>query len=50
MIGRWLFGRRAGSFAEFVHMALDEGQLPTYASFFDVGGPVWPRTRLLPVR
>lgn len=38
---------RAGSFAEFVRMAVVEEHLPTYEAFFDVGGPVWPRTRLL---
>lgn len=38
---------RTGTFAEFVHMAVVEGQLPTYESFFDVGGPAWSRTMLL---
>jgi len=38
---------RRGTFVDFVHMAVVDGQLPTYEWFFDVGGPAWPNTRLL---
>ena len=38
---------RRGGFVEFVRLAVVDGQLPTYESFFDAGGPAWPRTRLL---
>jgi hypothetical protein len=38
---------RFGTFPEFVRMAVVAGHLPTYEQFFDLGGPAWPRTRLL---
>jgi len=34
-------------FSEFLSAAIVEKQLPNYRSFFDVGGPAWPMTRLL---
>lgn len=36
-----------GRFAEFVRLAIG-GRLPSYAGFFDVGGPAWQQTRLIP--
>lgn len=41
---------RRGSFAAFVWLAVVEGCMPTYESFFDVGGPAWERTRLVDFR
>lgn len=38
---------RGGEFVEFVRLAVVDGHMPTYESFFDAGGPAWPRTRLL---
>jgi hypothetical protein len=35
-----------GRFAEFVRLAIG-GRLPSYASFFNVGGPAWANTRLV---
>jgi len=35
------------SFREFVHQAVVGRQVPSYEWFFDVGGPAWPKTRLL---
>jgi hypothetical protein len=35
-----------GRFADFVGVAVGGG-LPSYATFFDVGGPAWPNTRLV---
>lgn len=34
-----------GQFADFVHQAID--RLPSYAAFFDAGGPAWANTRLV---
>lgn len=38
---------RRGTFATFLRMAVVDGCMPTYECFFDVGGPAWPRTRLI---
>lgn len=38
---------RTGSFRQFVDMAICRRRLPNYASFFDVDGPAWSRTRLV---
>lgn len=38
---------RRGTFATFLRMAVVDGCMPTYEVFFDVGGPAWPRTRLI---
>ena len=35
-----------GRFAGFVRQAID-GRLPSYAAFFDAGGPAWSQTRLV---
>lgn len=35
-----------GRFADFVRQAIG-GRLPSYAAFFDAGGPAWPNTRLV---
>lgn len=35
-----------GRFADFVQLAIG-GRLPSYASFFDVGGVAWSQTRLI---
>ncbi|MFM7135633.1 MAG: hypothetical protein ACKO1M_00990 [Planctomycetota bacterium] len=35
-----------GRFADFVGQAIG-GRLPSYAAFFDAGGPAWPNTRLV---
>ncbi len=35
-----------GHFDEFVRRAIS-GRLPTYATFFDAGGPAWANTRLI---
>jgi len=37
---------REGRFADFVRQAI-HGRLPSYAAFFDAGGPAWPNTRLV---
>jgi hypothetical protein len=38
---------RTRSFGRFLDTLLDEGRFPDYARFFDVGGPLWSKTRLL---
>jgi hypothetical protein len=38
------------SFREFIEQAVVAGKLPSYEWFFDIGGPAWPRTRLLDFR
>lgn len=38
---------RSGSFRDFLRQAVVRGLLPKYENFFDVGGEVWPNTRLL---
>jgi len=35
-----------GRFADFVRQAV-AGRLPSYAAFFDAGGPAWPNTRIV---
>lgn len=35
-----------GRFADFVKQAI-AGRLPSYAAFFDAGGPAWPNTRIV---
>ncbi len=35
-----------GRFADFVGLAISR-RLPTYATFFNAGGPAWPNTRLV---
>jgi len=37
---------REGRLADFVRHAIG-GRLPSYAAFFDAGGPAWPNTRLV---
>lgn len=41
---------RRGTFAAFLRMAVVDGWMPTYESFFDVGGSAWARTRLIDFR
>jgi hypothetical protein len=38
---------RTASFGHFLATLLAERRFPDYARFFDVGGPLWPNTRLL---
>lgn len=38
---------RSGSFPVFLNRAVVRGELPKYENFFDVGGAMWPWTRLL---
>jgi hypothetical protein len=38
---------RNGTFRDFAWMAVVQKEMPTYEEFFDVGGPAWPRTRLI---
>lgn len=38
---------RTGTFRQFVQLAICRRRLPSYASFFDVDGPAWSRTRLV---
>jgi len=39
---------REGDFLRFIELAVVHEKVETYKSFFDVGGPVWPQTYLLP--
>lgn len=43
----FILAARRGTFREFLRMAVIDGHSPTYEWFFDIGGPAWPRTRLL---
>lgn len=38
---------RTGTFREFLSVAVGEGHLANYETYFDVGGPAWHTTRLL---
>lgn len=38
---------RVGTFHDFVHAAVVDRMLLNYETFFDVGGPAWPSTRLI---
>ena len=38
---------RHGTFHTFLAAAVGGPQLPTYEEFFNVGGPLWPRTELV---
>lgn len=38
---------RTGTFRQFVELAICRRRLPNYASFYDVDGPAWSRTRLV---
>jgi hypothetical protein len=44
---RLIRAARSGTFREFLRLAVGEGLLNSYESHFDVGGPAWPRTRLI---
>ena len=39
---------REGTFVRFIELAVVHKQVQTYKSFFDVGGPAWPQTYLIP--
>ena len=41
---------RAGTFHDFLEVAVVRGVLWNYDTFFDVGGPAWPTTRLIDFR
>jgi hypothetical protein len=43
----FILSARRDAFPEFLELAVIAGQMPTYESFFDVGGPAWPQTRLI---
>ncbi len=43
----FILSARRDAFPEFLELAVIAGQVPTYESFFDVGGPAWPQTRLI---
>ena len=38
---------RTGTFREFLRLAVGEQHLAAYDTYFDVGGPAWPTTRLI---
>jgi len=40
----------SGTFRQFLLRAVVAREVPNYHDFFDVGGPAWPRTRLLDFR
>lgn len=44
---RLIRAARSGTFREFLQLAVGEGELDPYDKHFDVGGPAWPRTRLI---
>jgi hypothetical protein len=44
---RLIRAARAGTFREFLQLAVGERLLDSYEKHFDVGGPAWSRTRLI---